>query len=515
MKSIINYTLKIQGLLSLFILAGLISLSSCSDDDNGSDKVELLSFGPSGVHHGDEITFFGENMDKVTAIVFAPNVEVSRSAFESATSQRINLIVPAAAEAGKVILKTPSGDIESITMLNLEVPVVITSITEEAKPGTNITITGEMLNWIERVTFASDLVVEKADFVSVDLDEVVITVPMEAQTGYLAFETGGTEPMSINSEEQLIVSLPEVTSLSPSSIKHTDNLTLSGTDLDLVTKIKFPSGANVFADEFESQSETEIVVAVPATATDGKLTLTVPSGLEVVTANSITIILPKVTAFNPSNTDDHDAGVTLTMTGTNLDLVGEIKFPGVSGAVTTFTKTATQIDVVIPVGVQGGTVVLTTIHGFTVPVTLPFGDQLVLAKVIFDESPKNGFGAWGGWGGTTDDFTNTENPRAGSVSIKATFGGDWGGAAQLGGTTLTTVGTAYFAFSIYGGAGTEGKEINVNVSGQQVQVVIKEGQWKDVQIALSSVGNPASISEVWFQDRGWSGTVYIDHIGLK
>ena len=44
---------------------------------------------------------------------------------------------------------------------------------------------------------------------------------------------------------------------------------------------------------------------------------------------------------------------------------------------------------------------------------------------------------------------------------------------------------------------------------------IDEGAWKDVQIPLSDLGSTAGISEIWFQDRGWSGDVYIDQIGLK
>jgi hypothetical protein len=204
--------------------------------------------------------------------------------------------------------------------------------------------------------------------------------------------------------------------------------------------------------------------------------------------------------------------------GTDLDLVAKIKFPGVTNPVTTFTKTATKIDVVIPAGVQGGTIILTTIHDFIVPVEVPFGDQLVLATIMFDDAVKAPLGAGGGWGGVVTDAANTENPRVGSVAIKATFNGSWGGGAQLGnwsGQSVATAGTAYYAFSIFGGPGTNGKEINVNVAGVQVQVAVVEGSWKDVQIPLSSFNSPTGISEIWFQDRGWSGTVWIDQIGLK
>src|SRR5689334_6846322 len=173
MRKIIGY--KLKGLALLLVLAGWV-VSSCQEDEP-SGEVVLLSMGPSGVHHGDEITFYGANLDKVTEVVFEPGVSVPQSAFASITKSRINIAVPAAAEAGKVTLKTPDGDIESKTILNFKVPVVITSMSEEVKPGKNLTIKGDKLNWIEEITFASDLTITKEHFVSQSLSDLVVTVP--------------------------------------------------------------------------------------------------------------------------------------------------------------------------------------------------------------------------------------------------------------------------------------------------------------------------------------------------
>lgn len=515
-------TKNIIRLLSIFALVlSSIAFTACdSDEDNGSGEVQLLSFGPTGVKHGEEIIFVGENLDKVTSITFTPSVQVPSSAFTAMSNTQIKLVVPDAVETGKVVLSTPDGDIESKTIFSLEVPVVITSVSSEAKPGTNITITGEKLNWIESIEFPSDLLIEKSAFVSQTQTELVVTVPMEAQTGFLTFNTGGTEPLTFNSENALTVKLPAVTTIEPSSIRHAANLTLTGTDLDLVTSIKFPGNTTIMKNAFVSQNETSIVVTVPTNATNGKLTLSAPSGLTVQTAGSITIILPNVTAFTPSGSLDHDPGVELTMTGTDLDLIDKLTFPGVPTPVTTFvSKSATELKVIIPEGATGGTVVMTTIHGFSLPVTVPFGDQLTLATIIFDDGIKPPLGAGGGWGGVTSDANNTENPRLGTKSIKVTFANSWGGGAQFGnwstGQLVSTAGKSYYAFSIYGGAGTQGKQINVNVAGKQVIVTVEEGEWKDVQIPLTDFNSPAGINEIWFQDRGWAGVVYIDHIGLK
>lgn len=517
MKNIYKYI--IQRLPLLFVLVGLVFLTSCGDDEDiKSGEVVLLSFGPSGVSHGDEVTFIGQNLDKVTSVILKPDITIERSEFIQASSGSFKIAIPQGAEAGKIILNTPQGEIESKTFLNFNVEVVISSITSEAKPGTNITIKGTKVNWIESVTFASDLTVEQSDFVSRTQNEIVVTVPMEAQTGQLIFSTGGTEPLTFTSEEALIVAMPVITDMSPLSIKHTDVLTIQGSDLDLVTMITFPDGTQV--TDFVNHTETQIGVGVPNTTGNGTITLTAFSGLTVESASSISIILPSVASFSPDATDAHLAGVELVMNGENLDLVGEITFPGVTKAVTSFvTQTPNQIVVVIPEGVEGGTVALKTIHGYTIPVALPFGDQLELGLVIYDDEAKNGYGAWGGWGGASFDINSTENPRVGTKSIKATYAGDWGGAAQFGSGSSATTGFANFAFSIYGGAGTDGAMIQLTVkssSGEaSKQVVIAEGEWTDYQIPLSELGNPANVTEIAFQDTGFSGEVYIDQIGLR
>lgn len=678
MKKLIQYNTYVFAFL--LMLGGSVFLISCEDDDL-SGNVVLLSFGPSGVHHGDEITFFGQNLDKVTAIVFQPSVEIPKSAFASVSSNRINVIVPDAAEAGLVTLKTPRGDIESKTILNFEVPVVINSITPEVKPGTNITIQGENINWIERVTFASDLVVDKANFVSRSATQMVVTVPLEAQTGFVLFATGGTKPLTFGTEEQLVVTVPTVTSIAPLSIRHTGELTITGTDLDLITEIKF-KGATVPRTNFVSHSQTSIVLNVPATAETGVLTLKQVSPVDVISADALTVILPAGTSLSPSPVNPGVEDITIT--GTNLDLVAKLVLPGVGeiASSTFLSHTATQIKLAVPATASQGAIGYVTIHDYAGPlgvvlklpstggfptldyyiykdglengwtqqggwghvsqdynntenpavgekaiktvfnnqwgavqiknngsanvfngynylvfyvyvvgedsdiivqigengdtypphftkdkyhqivvplselagsnnvnelriknnnpvndqnttvyideigltIAAPLGILPDLTVPIYDDQVHSPFGMGGGWGGATTAAGNSENQRGGEVSIKATFAGGGSGASQFGSwgnTPLSTAGMQYFVFSIYGGDGTGGKSIQVNVkptpdgSAANVQIIIEAGKWKDVRIPLSDLGNPATIGEIAFQDTEWSGIVYIDHIGLQ
>jgi len=253
-------------LICAFLVIGL--MTACDDDDDtNSGIVELLSFGPAGVKHGEQITFFGKNLDKVTAIVL-PGVTIQNSSFVEQTHERILVTVPAEAIAGRVVLITPDGEIESRSTISFNVPVTIETIDGEVKPGTPLTITGNFLNWVESVVFTEG--VEVSEFVSQSLNELVVLVPFEAKTGPITLLTGGTEPLEIETEEDVIVTLPSITALAPSPVERGEELTITGENLDLVDKIFF-KGVNTPVTEFKQQSETQIVVTVPSEANKGAI----------------------------------------------------------------------------------------------------------------------------------------------------------------------------------------------------------------------------------------------------
>ncbi len=519
-KKILNYT---KGLLviMLVLLLGNGFLTSCDDDEENTNVV-LNSFGPAGVKHGETIKFIGLNLDKVTAIVL-PGVEVSAGEFASKSSRLIELVVPPAAEAGKVILKTPGGDIETKTPLNFEVPVVISSITAEAKPGTNITIKGNLVNWIEEVTFNDG--VTTTEFVSKSTTEVVVKVPMEAQTGFLIFATGGTEPLTFASEDELIVTVPAVTSLSPGSIKHTDNLTIAGTNLDLITSIVFAGDTEV--SQFVSKSETQIIVTVPATALKGKLTLKQASPIQVVTADELIIILPVGTAVSPKPAVPGIDNITIT--GTNLDLVAELSLPSVASPVLAanfVSQSATQIVVAVPSDAKSGGITYKTIHGYSnnlgVSLIIPAPGPPPLAITMYDETIAPGGGDWS-WNKVVSDPANAEQFYSGNLSWK--FETTSGGGASAGGMTPINVsGQGVFVFSLYGGPGTQGAQVAAILGddsgdewGSYNAVTLQEGKWTEYRIPLTSYAtvNLNAVRRWIFKVEGiTSSTIYVDRVGF-
>lgn len=367
------------------VVLSLMIVSSCDkdDDDVKSDKIELFSFGPTGASHGDTIRFIGVNLNRVTSIEFTggPSAIVNQADFKHQTSDLIKLIVPQAAEKGFVTLKTPDGDIVTKTQFNLDVLTTITSITPQARPGANITIAGTYLNWVDRITFSRDKLVQ--NFVSQSFNQIVVKVPNDAETGPLILHYGGTDSADVRTVDTLKVTLPVSTSFSPNPVKPLTNVTITGTDLDLAKKVIF-NGVATPVTTFVSQSATQLVVQVPETAKNGKLLLEAASGVRTTSANDLDIVLPVITSFTPSPIN---LGASVTITGTDLDLVKKVIFSGVAPAITSFTsQSASQIVLTIPAGTRKGKIKLEAASGVQTTSTADL-DIILPAITTFSPNP--------------------------------------------------------------------------------------------------------------------------------
>ena len=508
-------------LLSFLMLIGIIISCDKKDDAVNSGKIQLLSFGPTGAKHGDTLRFVGNRLDQVTSIQLT-GASVDKAGFISQTSELITLKVPAAAVRGYVTLKTPEGDIVSKTQLDFEVPVKITSVTTEARPGANISIKGDFMNWVTRVTFGLNKVVET--FVSKSLTELVVTVPLDAQTDKLTLNTSGTEPLIIITDNPFIVTLPKATGFATNPVKHADNVTITGTDLDLVKQVLF-TGVTAPVTTFVSQTATQLVVKVPGGTKKGKITLVAASGVKTESTTELDLILPAVTGMSP-NPVDPNANVTIT--GTNLNLVASITFNNAAAVTTFISQTPTQIVVKVPgPGVATGLVTLNVLNS-TLSVQSPAPLQITgdappptIAFPIYDDAVTSNWTStgWigGGWGGTSDR-NNSSPTRAGTKSVKIDYVGGWGSPFQLGGATINTSAYTTFKISVYAPAGTGSKKINIGINASdKYTITLDEGKWTDYAIPLSTLLSGTNLNEIWVKEYNGSGgfTIYIDALGLN
>ncbi len=362
-------------LLSLLVGA-VVFIQSCKKDDDETEIV-LKSFGPSPALRGGDIRFIGENLDQVTAIVLADNVEVT--SFKSKSATEIVLTVPTETVNGLVRLKTPQGDILTKTPLTISEPIALLSFSPaKARPDSVVTIEGTYLNLIEEVIFPNKKSVLAADFVSRTQTKIEVRVPKEAQTGLLVISNGMTDPILVESATPLEVTLPTGATLAPLPVKAGTELTITGSDLDLTKEIIFPGGARV--SSFVSQAADKIVANVPADSKDGELKLVAHSLVETTVPVALEMLLPTVSNLAPNPAKP---GGSVVITGQNLDLVTSVGYGGGATGTIQSGGSATSITVSVPPTAKEGTLQLGTAAGKSVTT----GNLAMVKPVISSLSP--------------------------------------------------------------------------------------------------------------------------------
>ncbi len=345
--------------LLAFLTTSLLLVESCKKDDPET-LVELNSFGPSPALRGGDIRFIGKNLDQVTAIVLASNVEVTT--FKSKSATEIVLTVPVATVDGFVRLKTPQGDITSKTELTISEPIAITSFSPATiRPGDVLTIEGTYLNLIKEVVFPNKKAVASTAFTSQTQTKIEVKVPEDAQSGVLVISNGAAEPILVESATPLDVTLPTGTALAPSPVKAGAELTITGTNLDLVKEVAFPGSARV--STFVSQALDKIVVVVPADSKDGAIKLAAKSLVENTLTVNLEMLLPTVAGLSPNPAKP---GGTVTITGTHLDLITSVGYTGGKNSTIQPGGSSTSITVSVPAEAKEGALALGTAANKTV-----------------------------------------------------------------------------------------------------------------------------------------------------
>lgn len=363
--------------MCLLALAVAFSFAAC---DNGEEVdtnlykggVSLNSFGPCPVARGGELRFLGSGMDKVQSVSIPGCGEITD--LKVVSEGELRLTVPQNAEPGKIVLKTPTGEITTKTPISYSEPIGLENLSPNpVKPGSVLAIKGEYLNLIQEVIFPENVIVAKADFISQSRKEIQLAVPVEAQTGKIIISDTSSEdkeaiPNWIYSDV-LDITLPSVEA--PSDLtgkKPGDEIVVKGQDLDLVLTIRMPNGEEVeFVYAKNEEGEETLTFTLPENASDGAVVMIPASGVEVAIAN-IGMALPADVVATPA--EELRAGDVITLTGINMELVTSVTFPGVEEAVIPDAQSATAVKVTMPAAAISGELQLNTASGASVPVAI-------------------------------------------------------------------------------------------------------------------------------------------------
>ncbi|NDV60565.1 IPT/TIG domain-containing protein [Bacteroides sp. 519] len=344
------------------MLFSICIFAACDKDDDNNSQIVLNSFGPSPALRGGELRFIGVNLDKVQSIEIPGSTVITE--ITKVGDREIKVTIPQDALVGKVKLNTPQGVIETATVLTYEEPIIVDKITTELiKAGEEFTIEGDYLNLIKEVIFSSNIVVNQEDFVSQTRKKIVVLVPEEAQPGKIRVSNGAEMPIEVYSEESANVVEPVITALTPLQVKAEESLTIKGTDLNLIATIIFSGGKEV--SEFTVNNE-QIVVNVPADAQDGTITLVAKSGLEYVSTEELTLIVPTNLSVAPAK--GIKPGDIITITGKNIDLITSFLFPGMEETTVPQSVNDTEVKVAFPDAAYSGELIINLGSGKTVSV---------------------------------------------------------------------------------------------------------------------------------------------------
>jgi hypothetical protein len=154
---------------------------------------------------------------------------------------------------------------------------------------------------------------------------------------------------------------PSVSGFTPTSGPVNTDVTITGSNLDLVTDVAFNGTTATIA----SQSPTTISTSVPPGATTGIVRLTysggtVDAGTFTVTSTSST---PTITSISPTS---GKVGTPVTINGSSLTGATSVRFGSGTSASPFSTSTDTQVFVNVPPGAKNGPLTVSTPSGTAV-----------------------------------------------------------------------------------------------------------------------------------------------------
>jgi len=319
-----------------------------------SEPIVLDSFSPTSVIRGDILTITGDYMNLVEYIEFSNGVRVPVES--GATRSEVQVEIPYNATSGTIILVSYNGGsianlIYSTDELTVEAPTVKSLVVETAQPGETAVIKGAYLDMIETVNFGGVVFnTEEDSEVSYndDYTEMYIVIPSEAVAGDVVCTSYDGDEFTAG---EYTPDVPSNLSVAPEGeIKAGETVTISGDDLQLVTALSVSGVDNV---DFTYNDDGTITFTLPEKACDGGITLTMSNG-QTVSTDNITVVKPVISSVSPTEVV---AGESITITGTDLDLVGKVELNGTEIEIT--SQSETQIVATTSSDCSTGTVVVT------------------------------------------------------------------------------------------------------------------------------------------------------------
>ncbi|WP_163713232.1 glycan-binding surface protein [Mangrovibacterium lignilyticum] len=369
---------------------------------------EIGSFTPAEIKAGETLTLSGTDLDLVKTVVFSGNKSVGEDVFVSQSATEIEVTVPVDAQDGTIAVITASNlKIESVDELTMMAPTITAIAPNPGKTGADLTITGVDLDLVSVVTFSGDV---EATIVSQSETEIQVTVPDEAVTGPVTVSTLSNKS-AVSAELSLVK--PTITAIDPMALIAGNDITITGTDLDLVRSVVFNSNLSV---DVAPDSETSLTVTVPEAAESGTIKLVTINGDQVESTESLDITTPNTPVIT-SITSEVYPGQLMVIEGTKLNFVESVIFQDGIKATQYGIRSETMIEVYVPENATSGTVTLKLIAFDLTEITspefkIPGTDPILPTTIMINDYEQHGDhnGYWdNSWSGISEILEENGN----------------------------------------------------------------------------------------------------------
>ncbi|MGA0559923.1 glycoside hydrolase family 9 protein [Larkinella sp. VNQ87] len=263
-----------------------------------------------------------------------------------------------------------------------------------------------------------------------------------------------------------------------------------------------------------SSTQQNPTISNVSTSAAGSYTLTVtPAGGTSQTATAAVTINPLPTAVAGSNSPV-SSGQTLNLTATNAGTGATYGWRGPNS----FTSSVQNPSLTNVTSAASGTYTLTVGRNgcsATATTSVTVTGATATTYLIYEDALN---GNWVDWSwNTTRNFGNTSPIQSGAKSLSVKYDAGWAGLYLHANTPVNLAGYTHLKFWLHGGTNTNQQiRVILNGGGPSYAVTSTANQWKLVTIPLSAFNNPATVSDIYFQESTGSArpVCYLDKIYL-
>ena len=285
---------------------------------------------------GETATVSGVHLEMIKAVKLAGDVTVEEVAV-SEDGKSLTFVIPALAQSGEVNAVSYADKSFKAGEITMVVPTNLVAPSAPVKAGSEIKITGKDLDVVSTVDFTS------AAGQSFTVDEkgtsLTVTVPATATEGEITFNMANGD--KVTAPYSLVKAA--VTAVSPVELMAGEKITVTGTDLDLISAATLGGKDVEFAVNVKG---TDLVITTVNTSVSGKIVLTQENGEKIEPSEEIKLSYDSFIIVNEMPSQAH-IGELVTLKGENFLMIENI-YIGDAKVTSYGTRTDNEISFIMP-----------------------------------------------------------------------------------------------------------------------------------------------------------------------